>query len=601
MAKESLLLLGPVLSFRGTARSAQGTTRWLITALVAIKPGTPRPAFMVDGRACPAPTVLFADAKQEVLRYDVSCDMAAQERKVQYGIGQGGPVWFFTVPGAGFAPRMAYVSCNGFSSPSGMRKLVRPANSTWEDLLCNHDRAFRSSVKGGYTLDKEQLWHEARTHAKGVQRFHLLLMGGDQIYFDSIWEELEELTTWVSLSRSRQLEFKVSATLRRRIETYYFSLYRDRWLPAARGAWQGQREELDCSDAMASIPTVMMWDDHDIFDGWGSYTPEMQASEVFQVLFDCARRAFWVFQMQHRLTDLPPLVRAFDSTVSSDDPHYAPISWKLVQAQDSLILPLLDQQPGFTYTLLVGPAAILVTDLRTERSRNQILGLDTWKTVQGWLQGLPDNPAGVVPRPGCQHLLVMSSVPIAHPKLSLAEDILDIFGRDHVLDSNADDLRDHWSHDDHEGERLRLVETLAKCAREKALRVSALSGDVHVAAWATIRRASSNPSSDWDVLWQFTSSAVVHPSLTGVFERLFLSHLNSAASELQKLDEEQRVQMMKFPGHSRYVMAARNWLAVELDLGTNSPNGATLWLTWRCEQEDRPSNHLAAVHPPMHP
>jgi len=597
VAKEALFLLGPVLSFRGTAASPQGTMRWLVTALVAVRPGTPPPSFISDGRACPNPELLFSDAKQQVLRYDVTCDVAAQERKVQYGVAQGGPVWFFTVPGNGFAPRMAYVSCNGFSNPSGMRKLVRPANAMWEDLLCNHDRAFRASVKGGYTLDKEQLWHETRTHAKGLQRFHLLVMGGDQIYFDSIWEELDELRAWVALSRSRQLEFKVSAALRRRIEAYYFGLYRERWLPASRGSWQGQREELDCADAMAAIPTLMMWDDHDIFDGWGSYTPEMQTSEVFKTLFDCARKAFWVFQLQHRLADLQPLVQAFDSTVSAADPHYAKIPWASLKVQDPLTLPLLDQQPGFTYALQVGPVAVLAADLRTERSRNQVLGLETWKAVQTWLRGLPGTPAGALAPAGCQHLLVMSSVPIAHPKLSMAEDVLDIFGHDHVLDSNADDLRDHWSHDDHEGERLRLVETLAQCAREKALRVSVLSGDVHVAAWATIQRAGSAPSTDWDVLWQFTSSAVVHPSLTGVLERLFLSHLNGAAKDTQKLDEELRVQMTKFPSHNRYVMAARNWLAVELDLGKNNTDGAALWLTWRCEQEDRPSNHLAAVHP----
>ena len=35
--------------------------------------------------------------------------------------------------------------------------------------------------------------------------------------------------------------------------------------------------------AMRSIPSVMSWDDHDIFDGWGSYPTPLQESEVFQV------------------------------------------------------------------------------------------------------------------------------------------------------------------------------------------------------------------------------------------------------------------------------------------------------------------------------
>lgn len=100
---------------------------------------------------------------------------------------------------------------------------------------------------------------------------------------------------------------------------------------------------------------------------------------------------------------------------------------------------------------------MLVADLRTERSRNQILSQPTWQTLQKWLQAIPMRAAGDSPT-GCQHLLLLSSVPVAHPKLSLAEAAFDIFGQDHVLDSNADDLRDHWSHDDHEGERKRLIE-----------------------------------------------------------------------------------------------------------------------------------------------
>src|SRR3546814_10931872 len=46
------------------------------------------------------------------------------ERTVSYGI-PGGLTWRMTVPGKDFSPRMAYVSCNGFSDPAVMRKLIR--------------------------------------------------------------------------------------------------------------------------------------------------------------------------------------------------------------------------------------------------------------------------------------------------------------------------------------------------------------------------------------------------------------------------------------------------------------------------------------------
>jgi len=519
--------------------------------------------------------------------------MQEQERKVEFGLVDSGPTWSFTVPGIGCAPRMAYVSCNGFSDPSGMRKLVRPANAVWEDLLANHDRSIRAE---NYLLDKEQLWHESRTHDKGLQRFHLLLMGGDQIYADSIWEDVKALKQWVGLSRSEQLEFNVSEALEQEIEAYYFGLYGKRWLPDTRRPWDAVEPTRDSADAMARMPTIMMWDDHDIFDGWGSYSSEMQNCDVFKTLFRYARQAFWVFQMQHALKDLPPLAENVRPNVSQVDPLYEPIPWNERLRHDPMALPLFHGQPGFSSAFRIGPVSLIVADLRTERSRTQVMGPNTWNALQNWLStmegGVPEHPGST-----CQHLLFLSSVPVIHPKLTLAEGVLDIFGQDHVLDSNADDLKDHWAHDDHEGERKRLLETLTRTAEQCKLRVSIVSGDVHVAAWGTAYRKDIPPASNWAQIQQFTSSGVVHPSLSGVFERLFLFFLNDAASKVQSIDIQHKLEMMLFPGHNRYVMPARNWLALELDMGHGDAYEGKLWATWRCETEKGYSNHLQAVQP----
>ena len=261
MAKD-IFTVGPVLSFRGIVDG-----RWRVTALIGVTADTITPSLEIEGHPCTAPTLLLEHKKERYWRYDLSCVLQDTERKVAFGLGGGGPTWEFTVPGRGFAPRMTYVSCNGFSDPSGMRKLVKPENAVWADLVGNHDRSVRGP---DFKLDKEQLWHEARTQDKGLQRFHLMLMGGDQIYFDSIWEDLPKLKQWVGLARSKQLTFAVTPTLDKEIEDYYFSLYAKRWLPSARKPWDAAIANGDAADAMARIPTVMMWDDHDIFDGWGS-------------------------------------------------------------------------------------------------------------------------------------------------------------------------------------------------------------------------------------------------------------------------------------------------------------------------------------------
>lgn len=582
------LLLGPVLSFRGTSSNG----KWKVSALIGIDAAANAPKLVCDGKTAKS-VVLLEHGGRQYLRYDLSTKQGDQERRIAYTIAGINEVWHFTVPGKNYAPRMAYVSCNGFSDPSSIRKLIKGENAVWADLLCNHDKLVRPE---DYRLDKEQLWHESRTHDKGLQRFHLMLMGGDQIYFDSIWEDLKALKGWIGLPREKQLEFPVPPELDAQIEHYYLSLYAMRWLPSERAPWGSGTRALDAADAMARTPTVMMWDDHDIFDGWGSYSCEMQNSPLFQRLFHHARRAFWVFQMQHVADQLPVLELRDDVRVRANDPLFKKIEWSKILKKDPLALPMLDQQPGFTFAHAVGPVQLMVADLRTERSHEQVLGPETWTALKSWLRQIPKN-GREHPGTGCQHLLFMSSVPVVHPKLSLAEAFMDNLGSEHVLDSSADDLKDHWTHDDHEGERLRLLETLFATAQEKQLRIAIVSGDVHVAAHGVAYRKDVGPKDNWAQIQQFTSTAVVHPSLVSVPERLFFHVLDGVARLTQNLDVGTSAEMLIFPQSNRRVLAARNWLALELDIGASNAAGSKLWATWRCEGQSHTTNHLIATTP----
>ncbi|NYT66838.1 alkaline phosphatase family protein [Alcaligenaceae bacterium] len=583
------LLLGPVLSFRGASKG-----KWKVSALIGVDIAVKPPTLTVDGKTAKS-IVLLKHGDHQYLRYDLTVKQLEQERRVQYTVAGVDETWHFTVPGKNYAPRMAYVSCNGFSDPSSIRKLIKGEKAVWADLLCNHDKLVRPD---DYMLDKEQLWHESRTHDKDLQRFHLLLMGGDQIYFDSIWEDVKELKGWIGLPRDEQLTFPVSPELEAQIENYYLSLYATRWLPKERASWGSDIKTLDAAHAMSRTPTVMMWDDHDIFDGWGSYSCEMQNSPLFKRLFYHARRAFWVFQMQHVDKQLPELKLRDDVRVRANDPLFQKIEWSKVLKNDPLALPMLDLQPGFSFVHAIGPIQLVVADLRTERSHEQVMGPDTWNAFKAWLKTIPENDYQH-PGLGCQHLLFMSSVPVVHPKLSLAEAFLDNFGSEHVLDSSADDLKDHWTHDDHEGERLRLLETLFSTAKEKRLRVAIVSGDVHVAAYGVAYRKDVGPQDNWAQIQQFTSTAVVHPSLVSVAERLFFHVLDGVGRTTQNLDVSTSAEMLIFPQSNRRVLAARNWLALELDIGSGNGVGSKLWATWRCETKDGMTNHQVATEPAL--
>ena len=161
---------------------------------------------------------------------------------VKYSITSAGKIladghdrseWKFYVPGATEQPCVAYASCNGFSSPDLLRDSSEPY-ALWQKM--------------------------ARTHSKTP--YALLLMGGDQLYADQIWganaKTAPELAAWMQKNYADQNKAVAGAAMVKEITTFYDWLYTDRW------------KSKDMSLMFASIPSVMMWDDHDIFDGWGS-------------------------------------------------------------------------------------------------------------------------------------------------------------------------------------------------------------------------------------------------------------------------------------------------------------------------------------------
>ena len=602
MASE--ILMGPVLSFRGQSRVG-AKSRWRVSALVVVPAGSPQPVMVLEGKPVPARRLLGEQAmtgangkpvKAEVWRHDLSMAQGAQERRVTYGLqGQADASWQFTVPAEQHPPRMAYFSCNGFSDPKAMKSFKPAAQAVWQDLLNNHDARFRPA---GYVVDREQQWHEARVHNQQLQRFHLLMGGGDQVYMDGVWSDpgLKELKAWTEWDEDQQASYQPGANLLSRIKAYYLGVYLQRWARTAQGA--------GCGQAFATSPTVMMWDDHDIFDGWGSYGPKLQKSPLLQAMFRIAREAFWVFQLQMPADLLPPLTDR--NPPQAKDPWWAPIDWAAVATADPLSLAFLPNQAGLSHRLVLPGLTLNVMDLRTDRSQLQVMSADTWaawKTV--WDQETPDSATG--------HQLIISSVPVVHPKLSTAETITSWQGDD-VVEGLGDDLNDHWAHDRHEDERKRLVRTLMQLAERSLSRVTIVSGDVHVAAWGNALRKTS--TRNVHRINQLTSTAIVHPSLFTWSEKAFLMLLRMKAAFTQDLDTEHQAKLLDFPGTSSTIQATRNWLALEFDAdrpkddamamaATAAPKApqppvrlqGRLWATWRCERAEGFSNHLMAVHP----
>src|SRR5690606_26265439 len=277
--------------------------------------------------------------------------------------------WAFYLPAKTEKPKIMYGSCNGFSSA---------------DLVNKTDHPYR-------------LWNTLATeHA--ASPYSLMILGGDQLYADEMWSTVPALKEWGKLRRSDKIRRQASKTMLQQIDRFFDELYRSRW------------NDPDMSLMLASIPSIMMWDDHDIFDGWGSYPEDLQQCAVFQAIFACAEKYFELFQVRSR-------------------------------RNTSLLNPAARH---FAFALAFRGYHIVAMDNRGERTLQQVMSPQQWQDLLNYL----DNKAS------SGDLLLLSAVPVVYRDFSFTESAVDITPWEEEL---TDDLKDHWRAKEHQGERARLI------------------------------------------------------------------------------------------------------------------------------------------------
>jgi len=498
------LLMGPVLSFR---RLDAAQRQWEMSGLV-IADGAPGGLTWRCGNHTGRvlPEELLRNGGRAAWRYRFAAPLGPQESTIEYDVADRSHR--VGLPAADATPRMAYASCNGFSALKDMKRIA----------------------------DKNAMWRAmADRHASAP--YHLLLLGGDQIYADSMWEIVPTLRAWGALSFAAANKARFTNRMRKEVEAFFFDLYATRWA------------QPEVAAMLASVPTVAMWDDHEILDGWGSYPEERQQCSVFQGIWQIARRAFVVFQQQ-----LAPDETRSGALEGADGP--------------------------LSFALLLPNLALLALDMRSQRSATEVIGRDHWDKVFRWMDDLPER---------CGHLLVMSSIPVIYPGFDTLEMLLGAIPGHQDLE---DDLRDHWRSRPHKGERLRLVHRLLAAARTKQVRPTILSGDVHVAALGVIESARDVPPGDRaGVINQLISSAIVHPppnaAVVFALRNLFGSH--------DEIDTGIAARMVEFPGTQERFIGIRNFLSIEPDV-VAAGNVPRLWVNWVAEGALK-EPYVKVIHP----
>jgi hypothetical protein len=531
-----MTLLGPILGFRGAS-----ATHWNISVLL-VTAQSDSPAVKCAAATITGPVVLKSftakikgkNETRKAVRFDLAIPITPVEQTIPYAAD--GKSFEFTVPAEGQPTRLIYGSCNGFSSAAAASSYQTEAdkNERWQHVLKRHlgtDALAKLKNEGG--------WKSGA--------FHLLLMGGDQVYGDAIFEagQLKEWdTSWWEFWKPNKTDAPFTPTMAKEAADFYFNqTYVARWSQPSVAA------------VMARIPTLMMWDDHDIFDGWGSHEEDLQKCAVYKGIFDVAREHFEIFQR-----------------------HTVP---------GKLAPGAIPGANGFSWGFHLGRLAILAPDMRSERTQHQVISNDSWTAIYAWLDALAAAPSTQRPT----HLLFLSSIPVIYPSLRGVEAALAAIPGEQELE---DDLRDHWCSRLHYGEQCRLIRRLFDFATKANCRVTILSGDVHVAAVGRVTSTlpehaeGASPAR----INQLISSAIVHtpPTLAQAF---FIDHVISG--DPPKLESGIVAEMLDIPGTGGRLHASRNWLDLALDSDPATP--PRLWANWWFQGEDTaPATQV--IHPP---
>ena len=321
---------------------------------------------------------------------------------------------------------------------------------------------YSESIFGALQLENMDMWDNlAVTLRRHRERGQLafLIGGGDQVYVDGI----KSLNIWSYLNTCLE---KTPGVLpgKDAMLSWYRDIYRGYW-----GFTQ-------LKNIFSQCPTYMIWDDHELGDGWGSYFLKKNAStDEMDEIFPAWKRLGLKYQ------DCITLLNDMGACAKQVYQEY-----QHSHNPDGEL---------FDYSVLANGTALYFLDGRSYRDVNQkshrILGKQQLARFGAWLKALDPTTTPFV--------FIVSAVPLMHLSSNMVN--TDNFAVD--LADLEDDLRDAWEHHLHDVERKALVAMLFEAAG-RGLKISILSGDVHVSA--AFRMTDENGN----VLYQLTSSAITY-------------------------------------------------------------------------------------------
>jgi hypothetical protein len=322
--------------------------------------------------------------------------------------------------------------------------------------------------------------------------------------------------------------------------------------------------------------------------------------DVFRGIGGVAYKYYLLFQHH-----LPPPI----STYTTDAPQTMVNDGSGVgadpnQTKDTYVLENDEQHPSYIIGKAPGPyvaehsrsiltrlgarIAFFGIDARTERTRHQVNYPDTYQMIFDRVsKELADAAARGQP---ITHLVVLLGIPIAYPRLTWLENIFSspLMGPIKFMNKRfgvaggfinhfdggvdlLDDLDDHYTARTHKKERHELMNMLQFLAETYSVRVTILSGDVHLAA---IGRFYSHPrlqvpmAKDHRYMVNVISSAIVNKPPPGAVANLLarrnkIHHLDETTDEtLMSIFDKDPGESSKKANWNQVTMPSRNWAMI---------------------------------------
>lgn len=293
---------------------------------------------------------------------------------------------------------------------------------------------------------------------------------------------------------------------------------------------------------LGSCPSLMTWDDHDVYDGRGSQDDDDAPRQ--RAIFEAAKQAYAEFQTSHGAPRLGPSSAA----------------WSFVH----------------------GGLGILGLDLRTNRRwpSGTVMGAGQIADVRRWI-------AANAPR--LKHVYVVSSIPPVHAQVAA---LLSLFEVTPWTEELTDDLRDTWVARNNRPEFADLVLPLfSALAANRGLRITVLGGDVHVATagWIESRLSAHALDGRPARMHQIVSSGIgtLPPS---AFETAAMKAI--MPGEIELVRDHVVGKLTNIEGLGDRVLARRNFVVLSLEdaKGAWSAHG-NVTAAYHAEGRDEPYVH----------